>query len=72
MGSIYVTIKRGDNMKLLGTVIFIVLLIVYFADLVMDVILLCKEMSGINIANVISGIIAIILLCFAYWFYLYL
>ena len=59
-------------MKLLGTVIFIVLLIEYFADLVIDVILLCKEMSGINIANVISGIIAIILLCFAYWFYLYL
>ena len=72
MGNIYVTIERGDNMKLLGTVIFIVLLISYFADLVMDVILLCKEMSGINIANVILGIIAIILLCFAYWFYLYL
>ena len=59
-------------MKVLGTLFFIVLFILYFAGLIIDVRLLCKEMSGVNIANVISGIIAIILLCFAYWFYLYL
>lgn len=59
-------------MKVLGTLLFIVLFILYFADLVIDVILCVKELSGINIVNVITGIIAIILLCTAYALYLYL